>query len=170
MIPTIFSLILAALASSSAAQHSAQHSSLNAPHNLAQHLAQALPEPTTTPSQAATEIIVGQSREQANKARRTRSTATAHASTAPHSDSAPFLNPLPQLLKGPHYGKIKRARQHRLDQDHDGFVSKHELDLENQTRLAAFREADHNHDGKLDALELRRYQTLLQPKGRGRQR
>jgi hypothetical protein len=133
-------------------------------------LAQALPEPNTMPAQTATEIIVGQSRQQANQARRTRSAATAYASTAQHSDSASFLNPLPQLLKGPHYGKIKRARKHRLDQDHDGFVSKQELDLENQTRSDAFREADQNRDGKLDAIELRRYQALLQPRGRGRHR
>jgi hypothetical protein len=150
MFPTIFSLVLALLASRTSAQ--------------------ALAESIGIPNQTSTEIIVGQSREQTNKPRRTRPATALPANTFQQGDPAPFLNPLPQLLKGPHYGKVKRARKHRLDQDHDGFVSKHELDLENQTRIAAFREADQNHDGKLDALELRRYQALLQPRGRSRHR
>ncbi len=121
----------------------------------------ALPAQGASP-EAHTEIITGQSRPSL-KTRRT----PLHAEL-PRSDPSPFLTPLAPLPKGPYYGKIKRPRKHRLDQDRDGFVSKHELELENQTRSAAFREADQNQDGKLDASELRRYQALVQPRGRGR--
>jgi EF hand len=125
----------------------------------AQGAAQAPSSAVDTP----TEIISGQSRFSAPRARRA-------PIMAEHlrSEPAPFLNPLPPLPKGPYYGKIKRPRKHRLDQDRDGFVSKQELELENQTRSAAFREADQNQDGKLDASEMRRYQALVQPRGRGR--
>jgi hypothetical protein len=126
---------------------------------LAQGAAQAPGTTVDTP----TEIISGQSRSRETRPRRTQIIAE-----HPKSDPAPFLIPLPPLPKGPYYGKVKRPRKHRLDQDRDGFVSKHELELENQTRSAAFREADQNHDGKLDASEMRRYQALIQPRGRGR--
>ncbi len=124
------------------------------------HAQGALPERLT---ETPTEIITGQSRNRTLRPKRAQPPVD-HS----RSDPAPFLTPLAALPRGPYYGKIKRPRKHRLDQDRDGFVSKHELDLENQTRSAAFREADQNQDGKLDAPELRRYQALIQPRGRGR--
>ncbi len=129
----------------------------------AQGVDQAQGTPPELQTGSPTEIITGQSRHGTPKPSRT-------PRVAEHSraDPAPFLTPLAALPKGPYYGKIKRPRKHRLDQDRDGFVSKHELELENQTRSAAFREADQNQDGKLDATELRRYQALVQPRGRGR--
>lgn len=124
--------------------------------------AQGVSQALGAPPEAPTEIISGQSRDHMKLRRGSRQ------AEHPRSDPTPFLTPLAPLPKGPYYGKIKRARKHRLDQDRDGFVSKHELELENQTRSEAFREADQNRDGKLDASELRRYQALVQPRSRGR--
>jgi EF hand len=123
-----------------------------------------LPNP---PGEAPTEIISGQSRSNPAKHNRARDQQDP-ASNQTLASPAPFLNPIAPLPRGPFYGKIKRPRKHRLDQDRDGFVSKQELDLENQVRSAAFREADQNHDGKLDASEMRHYQALVHPRGRGR--
>jgi hypothetical protein len=128
-----------------------------------QATAQIAAQPQSATPETPTEIISGQSRAYASKPRRSEPS-TVHSRT----DHAPFLTPLAPLPKGPYYGKIKRPRKHRLDQDRDGFVSKHELELENQTRSAAFREADQNQDGKLDPSEMRRYQALVHPRVRGR--
>ena len=121
---------------------------------------------------APTEIITGQGQREVTAkrpSRRSEPYGTEYSSAATgRSDHTTFLNPLPPLPKGPFYGKIKRPRKHRLDQDRDGYVSKQELDLENQTRSVAFQAADQNRDGKLDGTELRHYQALVQPRGRSR--
>lgn len=126
------------------------------------HATPEIPEPPT-------EIISGQSRTLSPKTRRSaRANDPPLHHYGPQAISSNFLRPLAPLPKAPYYGKIQRPRKHRLDQDRDGIVSKQELDIENQSRSAAFREADHNNDGKLDASELRHFQALVHPRGRGR--
>jgi EF hand len=115
-------------------------------------------------NEAGTEIITGHARnstpDRTAKPRRNQD--------ARRGGSSSFLQPLAPLPQTPRLGNIKRPRKHKLDQDRDGFVSKSELELANQSRSAAFREADRNNDGKLDATEMRYFQALIQPTGRRR--
>jgi EF hand len=115
-------------------------------------------------NEAPTEIILGHARstpqERISNRRQSRDSTRATASA--------FLKPLAALPQTPRLGNIKRPRKNKLDQDRDGFVSKSELELSNQSRSAAFREADRNNDGKLDATEMRYFQAMIQPSGRRR--
>jgi hypothetical protein len=65
---------------------------------------------------------------------------------------------------------VSRARKHRLDLDRDGYVSKSELEQDQQRSRSAFNEADQNSDGRLNADEARRFQTLVKEKSRKRKR
>jgi hypothetical protein len=63
-----------------------------------------------------------------------------------------------------------RSQKHRLDLDRDGFVSKAELEQNQQQHQSAFLEADQNADGRLNADEARRFQQIVKEKFRKRKR
>ena len=123
--------------------------------------AQALQSDSHASKVAGPEIISGQSRQPNLRRAPEKQTSSDLPPTAPILDT---LKPLPQDI----YPKRKHRRQakHRLDQNRDGLVSKSEFELEHQTKVAAFRAADKNQDGKLDAAELRQYQATVRPRQR----
>jgi hypothetical protein len=108
------------------------------------------------------EVIMGQShRESAPRSRTLTETHAGTPASPPADFHAKVIAPLPPQS---YPRKSKRARKHRLDLDRDGYVSRSEIELELQGRASAFRRADVNQDGKLDAEEQRQYQKLAQPR------
>jgi EF hand len=57
-----------------------------------------------------------------------------------------------------------------IDIDHSGFITRQDVNSENERRIDAFRAADVNFDGKLNSEEARHFKSLLRPKSRKRKR
>ncbi len=130
-----------------------------APLALSLPLAVLAAQAAATAPDSGPEIIAGQARTPPP------SRAPASKAEAPADFHAKALAPLPAQS---YPRKPRRARKHRLDEDRDGFISRSEFEAEHQARAAAFRMADANQDGKLDADEMRRYQALMQTRSRRR--
>ncbi len=120
-------------------------------------------EPTMAQSTSpGAEIIMGHSRNDATPKGPTK--AKAQGADPPPVSLEFHPKALPPLPPQTYPKKSKRARKHRLDLDRDGYVSRSEVELDLQSRASAFRGADHNQDGKLDAEELRQYQKQFKPR------